>query len=113
MSLSAPSAQYTGLSTDPKPIPVDAVVGMTYYETDTKVTLYWTGAHWKTYEQLYKEGRWYGMFGTSSADGFFQGALAANGNFVRSFALQYGMSCRVEQNNFAFDGIAGLRVERH
>jgi hypothetical protein len=113
MSLSLPQAQYTGLSTDTKPILTDVVVGTMYYETDTFITYYWTGSKWKTYEQLYKEGRWYGMSGTSSADGCFQGLLFATGNFVRSFTAQYGMSCRVEQNNFALNSLAGFRVERH
>ena len=72
MSLTVPSAQYVGLSTDSKP-DVDISEAATYTETDTHEVYYWTGTKWKTWRELFKEGRWTAALNanTGSASGIF------------------------------------------
>lgn len=109
MSLSVPQSQYTGLSSDEKPILVDAVVGTQYYETDTTITYYWTGTKWKTWEQLYKEGRYIAITATGGTIGILQGILAGVGTFLRIFDVDYGLHQRIN-TSATINTRSGLRT---
>ena len=109
MSLSVPQAQYTGLSTDPKPIPTDAVVGTKYYELDTKLVYYWTGSAWKVWKQSYKEGRYTGISGNLGSDNILENNLTIGGHsFGRVFDPIYGLHQHISTSNTS-GAYAGIR----
>lgn len=108
MSLSLPKAQYTGLSTDTKPIPIDAIVGTPFYETDTFVTYYWTGTKWLTWNQIYKEGRWTGIDPTASSTGIFQGKVASTGSFTTIYHTTNGIHQKADTGT-VIDTFAGIK----
>lgn len=108
MSLSVPPAQYTGLSTDTKPIPVDATIGTTYYETDTFRTLFWTGTNWKTHEQLFKEGRWIGILPTGGTSGIFSSNIGSAGTFTRLYNATYGLHQQIDTTS-TINTFAGIK----
>ena len=98
MSLTIPNVQYTGLSTDSKPS-TDIFEGATYNEVDTHQLYYWTGTKWKTWEQLYKEGRWSAALAPAvgSAYGILSGGtiLQSNDTFVKEYDTNHGLHQRV------------------
>jgi hypothetical protein len=108
MSLTIPSAQYTGLSTDAKPN-TNIFDGATYYEKDTFILYYWTGSKWKTWEQLHKEGRWIAVSSTGGTGGIFQNNISGNAlSFVRSFNATYGLT-QVITTHETINSYAGIR----
>jgi hypothetical protein len=108
MSVSMPPSQYTGLSTDDKPIPVDAVVGTRYEEIDTHVIYFWTGSKWKTWEQLYKEGRWTGIDPILSSSGIFEGKVASSGTFTTMYHITNGVHQKADTGG-TIDTFAGIK----
>jgi hypothetical protein len=108
MSLDVPSAQYKGLSTDPKPNDPDIQLGTTYLELDTHVTYFWTGSNWKTWDQLYKEGRYVGITTTAGTSGIYQGIIGSAGSFTRIFDATYGLHQKIDTGS-TINICAGIR----
>ena len=110
MSLSMTEARFTGLSTDPKPTN-DISPGAVYLETDTHDTYYWHGDVWKTWRQIYKDGRYMGVISISSANGLLQGAISSVGSFTRFFDSTYGQHQQIATaaTTGSFAGIRSIR----